>query len=155
MYYVLRCICLDGVNWAAHVTVLPPTCNKSEATHIIHKPAGTGVKLTDIDAKDLDNSRYFLDNFDDMKVALTNGKHLKVSLFEIIAEIDYYQHMDKEISKHYGNDEWKQNFGSEMTTTRKAAKGDFAAKKEELVAATKEAGVDIANTPAKKRRVRG
>ena len=96
-----------------------------------------------------------MDNFDDIKVALTNGKHLKVSLYEIIYETDYYQNMDTEITKHYGNDEWKQNFGSEMAATRKAAKDDFAAKKEELIASAKEAGVDLANTPAKKRRIRG
>ena len=48
-----------------------------------------------------------------------------------------------------------QNFGSEMASARKAAKDEFAAKKEELVAMAKEAGVYLANTPAKERRARG
>ena len=155
MYYGWRCVFLDGVSWAAHVELLPANVNKATATHIIHKPTGTGVKLDDVDVKEIDNSWFFVDNFDDLKVALTNGKYLKVSLYDLVSEIDYYKNIDKGISKHYGSDDWMQNFGSEMAAARKAAKDDFAAKKDELVAAAKEAGVDITNTPAKKRRIRG
>ena len=143
------------MKWAKHVTILPVDESKANATHIIHKPTGTGILLNDIDVKEVDNSWYFTDNFDDLKVSLTNGKHLKVALYDIISYIDYYQNMDKEITKHYGSEDWMQNFGSEMAAARKVAKEDFATKKEELVAAVKEAGVDITNTPAKKRRIRG
>ena len=142
------------MSWAAHVTILPSDADKSDATHIIHKPTGTGVLLADVDVKELDSSWYFCDNFDDMKVSLTNGKHLRVSLYDLVGDIDYYKNLDNEITKHYGSDDWKQNFGYEMASARKTAKGEFAAKKEELVAAAKETGVDLANTPAKKRRIR-
>ena len=80
---------------------------------------------------------------------------MKVSLYDLVGDIDYYKNLDKETSKLYGSDSWMQNFGSELAATCKAAKDDFAAKKEELAAAAKEACVDLANTPAKKRRVRG
>ena len=157
MFFVgCHCVFLDGVNWASHVTVLSQTADKSEATHIIHKPTGTGVKLQDIDVVEVDKSWRFSDNFDDLKkVCLTNGQYLKVVLYDLVGDIDYYKNLDQEITKHYGSEDWMQNFGSEMAVARKAAKDDFAAKKEELVAAAKEAGVDLTNTPAKKRRTRG
>ena len=155
MYYGRCCVFVDGVSWAAHVHILPSNEDKASATHIIHKPTGTGVKLQDIDVNEVDKSWFFADNHDDLKVSLTNGRHLKVSLYDLVGDIHYYKNLDTEISKHYGSDDWKQNFGSEMASARKAATDEFAAKKEELVAAAKEAGVDLANTPAKKRRVRG
>ena len=108
-----------------------------------------------MDVNEVDKSWIFNDNYDDLKATLTNGKHLRVSLYDLVAEIDYYKNIDQEITKQYGSEDWMQNFGSEMAAARKAAKEDFAAKKDELVAAAREAGVYLINTPSKKRRVRG
>ena len=106
----------------------------------------TGVKLTDIGVSEVDASWYFMDNHDDEKVSLSNGKHLRVALFDCIHYISYYADMDKETTKHYGSDDWMQNFGSAMAAARKEAKVDFAAQKDDLYAKAKEAGVDITHT---------
>ena len=127
-----------------------------DATHIVHKPTGFACSLDDIGVTGQDHSWQFVDNDDDMKACLSNGKHLKVTLHPMFQKLDYYTKFEDCITHHFGDASWKESFGSEMAEARKAAKSEFADAKDKLVAAAKEAGVDVTTpTKSKAKRVRG
>ena len=128
----------------------------TEASLVVHKATETMFKLEDIGFNDIDDSWTFTDNDDDYKVALTNGKHLKVSLFALAQGLDYYTKFEELVAKAYGDFEWKKYFWGghgNCAQKKEEAKAEFASKKEELMESAKAAGVDL-STHNKKERIR-
>ena len=116
--------------------------------------SGVGVALDDLGISGVTKEFTIINNMDEQKAMVSNGKRLKVSLFEDMPTTthEYWTGLDARITKHFGGDAWQEMFGSEMQQKRKAAVADLA-EKEIKLKEEKESGL-VAGVAAPKSRKR-
>eukprot|EP00933_Yihiella_yeosuensis_P006057 TRINITY_DN110702_c0_g1_i1.p1 TRINITY_DN110702_c0_g1~~TRINITY_DN110702_c0_g1_i1.p1 ORF type:complete len:336 (+),score=79.72 TRINITY_DN110702_c0_g1_i1:66-1010(+) len=131
--------------------VLDPSEFKA-ASHVLHKPSGKAVSLTQLECPVPSEDYTFLENWDEQAAMISNGKRLKLSLFE---EFQQQQSFDYEarFSHKWGDNSWKTLCGWELkkvaAETKKAIL-EGEAKVQELRDQARAAGTP---TPLKRRRL--
>ena len=125
-----------------------------EATHVYHKFAKVGVALKDMGCPTPNGSFTFIDNHDETITQISNGKRMRISLFDDFKANAYFDY-EKRMTDEWKGTSWRSLCGDGLKESRDEAKTAIAQKETEIRDLRAQASREGVAPVAKRRRLSG
>ena len=125
-----------------------------DATHVYHKFADVGIKLSDLGCPTPDNNYEFLDNHDETIAQISDGKRMRIALFDDFKDNKFFDYENR-FTEAWGSKTWRALCGEGVKESRDQAKSAIAAKEMEVQELRVKVAKEGVAPVAKRRRLSG